>query len=276
MEALKAVIRQFRERPGTTTTEDVLNVAQEYLQTVVLKLIFQSKFGGALSFMGGTCLRICYDLKRYSEVLDFALDDKTSPYSFSQLVALVRKELQLVAFDVSTNIHEDKVVQKAFLRFSGLPEALELKGILKGQKIHIKLEVDVRPPPLGKSERESFFVNRFGEIFPILKHNLPTLFAGKILALLHRPYARGRDYYDLIWYLSRKTPLNLDYLNRGMKGKKFADQKEVFQSLQKKIESVKPQIILKDIGRFLEDPAEEKWILRFKDLFQQLVRPVFG
>lgn len=223
--------------------------------------------------MGGTALRMCYEIKRYSEDLDFTLDDKKEPYQFSFLIHTVTRELGLRGFDISSSFQEDKVVQKGFLKFGGLGPTFGLKSFQGDQKLHVKLEVDIKPPLLKKKERESFFVSRFGEIFPILKHTLPTLFAGKVLALLYRPYARGRDYYDLIWYLSQKVDLNLDYLNRGakLKGEKFRNVKEVFKILEKKVMEVKPSVILKDVGRFLEDPSEQKWFNQYEKVFNQLV-----
>ncbi len=269
MEKLKRIIQGL---PANSFTEQVIvNTTREYLQVLLLKMIYQSSFGSALSFMGGTSLRICYDLKRYSEDLDFALDDKPRSYKFSSLIQTLKRELELQGFEVSENFHEEKIVQKAFLSFSGLSQALELKSFGKDQKIHIKLEVDTKPTPLKKGERESFFVTRFQEIFPILKHTLPTLFAGKILAIFLRPYARGRDYYDLIWYLTRKTGLNLSFLNRGLKEQSFKTREEVFKALRKKIQEVDPALILKDISRFLEDPTEAQWVSRYLELFDQLL-----
>lgn len=271
MEKVKRMVEQLKTRPAPATEQEILNTVREYFQVLILKFIYQSKFGAALSFMGGTCLRICYDLKRYSEDLDFAFDDRKVPYRFSQLVDLIKKQFQLLGLELSSNVHEEKIVQKAYLRFSGLSGLLRLGSLHKEQKLHLKIEVDVRPVPLKKEERESFFVNRFDELFPILKHTLPTLYAGKILAILHRPYSRGRDYYDLIWYLSRKTELNLNYLNRGLKKGHFKSVAEVYEALREKIKNVRPEIILKDIGPFLEDPRESDWITRYSGLFEQLV-----
>src|SRR3990167_9440080 len=211
MERLKQIAKDLRSASPRATEQAIFNAAREYLQTLILKLIYGSKYGPALSFMGGTALRVCYDLKRYSEDLDFALDDPKAPYRFSGVAELLKKELTLLGYEVSLKIDEEKIVQKAFLGFAGLPEALQLRSFRKGQKLHIKLETDIRPPALNEGDRESFFVNRFKEIFPILKHTLPTMFAGKILAVLYRAYIRGRDYYDLIWYLTQKTEINLGY-----------------------------------------------------------------
>ncbi len=272
MEGLKQVIKELQSRPLPPTEQEILNAAREYLQTLILKFIYQSKQGAALSFMGGTCLRICYDLKRYSEDLDFSLDDKKVPFDFPLLVATLEKQISLLGFQVTSQQHAEKIVQKGFLSFAGLPGALNLKSFRKEQKIHIKVEVDTRPPVLEAGDRESYFVNRFHEIFPILKHSQPTLFTGKILAVLFRAYTRGRDYYDLLWHLGNKTAINLIYLNRGHQGTPFKNEAELFEALREKIHRADPAIVLKDIERFLEDPAETAWISRYQELFEQLVR----
>jgi len=272
MEGLKKWVMELRSRPRPADEQEIFNVAREYLQVLCLKKIAQSKFGGALSFMGGTCLRICYDLKRYSQDLYFAWDDRKVPYDFSLLIDRLQNEMTLSGFNVSTNVHAEKTVQKAFLRFADLPETLALQNLRREQKLHIKIEVDVRAVPLKKGDRESFFVHRFDEMFPILKHSLPTLFAGKILAIFFRPYPRGRDYYDLLWYLKRKIQLNLAYLNRGIRDIHFKNIEEVLKNLQDHIQRVRPETILKDIGRFLEDPSEAVWIARYREVFAQLLQ----
>lgn len=272
MERLKKIISDKKRFSATLTEDEIINITREYLQILILKIMFQSKFGASLSFMGGTCLRICHDLKRFSEDLDFCRDGPIQDYDFVQMLAVIQRELQLRGFSVSHKVHDDKTVQKAFIKISDLETQLGLKGFRRGQKIHVKLEVDVKPTSLKKTERESFFVNRFQEIFPILKHSPPTLFAGKVLAILCRPYDRGRDYYDLIWYLSQKTPLNLDYLNRGMKKRRFKNMEQVWDAVENKVQGINPSAILQDIGRFLEDPGEEVWIKRYPEVLAQLIR----
>ncbi|MBI3534386.1 MAG: nucleotidyl transferase AbiEii/AbiGii toxin family protein, partial [Deltaproteobacteria bacterium] len=266
----KKIIKALQYRNQAITEQEILNTIREYIQTIILKIIFQSKYGSALSFMGGTALRICYNIKRYSDDLDFALDNPKEPYDFFQLIKLIQKELIWLKFDVTSSASKDKIVQKGFLRFAGLGKEFGLKSLGSMQKLHVKIEVDISPIPIKTEERESFFVNRFQEIFPILKHTLPTLFAGKVLAILKRPYNRGRDYYDLIWYLTQKTELNLVYLNRGLKNANFKNQTEVLNTLQKKIQSIDPSMILKDMSRFLEDPTEKDWILKYQELYNQL------
>lgn len=270
MERLKKIVEELRSRSSPVIEQEILNTLREYLQVIVVKLIYQSRYGDALSFMGGTCLRICYNLKRYSEDLDFSLDGPQGNFSFRSLIEHLARELKLLGFDLSTSVKENKTVRKSFLGFAGFHRMLGLGTFREGQKLHIKIEADANPPPLTKGGRESFFVNRFQEVFPILKHSLPALFAGKIAAILQRPYACGRDYYDLIWYLGRKTEPDLNYLNRAVKGKNFAAWGEVVAALKRQVQNMKPSDILNDIGGFLEDPTEAQWILRYQELFDQL------
>lgn len=45
--------------------------------------------------------------------------------------------------------------------------------------------------------------------------DLPSLFAGKNHAVLCREYTKGRDWYDFLWYVARKAPINFDFLGNA-------------------------------------------------------------
>lgn len=251
----------------------MVNRIREYLQILILKSISHSKFGGCLAFMGGTSLRICYDLKRFSEDLDFALDRPIGGYSFSRLMGAVERDFEANGYVVEVAAGEEKTVQKAFIKLSKVLHPLGLSH-REGQKIHIKVEVDTNPVRVGDDQLESFFITKFEEIFPILKHRIETLFAGKISAIFSRTYAKGRDYYDLIWYLTRKTEIDLTYLNGCMKQMKrapFEGAEEVYRHLDEVVTKVCPEEVLRDIGRFLEDPTEERWLKEYQTVFRQLI-----
>lgn len=254
------------------TGQQLQNVIREYLQVLILKAIYQSKYGASLSFVGGTCLRICYNLRRYSEDLDFALDRKMPKYSFKELNEIIADYLKHTNFEVDLNIQEEKTVQKSFIRISKIMHFFGLSP-LKSQKLHVKLEIDTNPVHVTDKEIETFFVTKFDENFPILKHTDDTLFAGKICAALNRAYTKGRDFYDLIWYLNKGTKINFRYLNKaflqaGFK-QQFKDESEVVNKLQEKIKVVDVKDIFKDVSRFLEDSGEERWVKDYPAAFKQ-------
>lgn len=284
---MQKLIRLLDEIRGTAhpPNEALVHHVREYLQLVILKTIYGSKYGRVLSFMGGTCLRICYGLKRYSEDLDFALDRPIGGYSFPALVRMVATETGKRGFDVETTADEKLAVHKSFIKFSNLLYPMKLSH-RKDHKLQIKLEVDTKPISVTDDELESHFVARYDEIFPLLKHKNETLFAGKVLALLCRAYTKGRDYYDLIWFLARKTEIDFEYLNNGIEQATaggritarppFNSFGEVMEALRTTIEKADPQVIMRDISRFLEDPAEENWIKDYRKLFEQLTKEYHG
>ena len=49
-------------------------------------------------------------------------------------------------------------------------------------------------------------------------HDRASLFAGKLHAVLNRPWTKGRDLYDLVWYLADRTwpAPNLSLLNAAL------------------------------------------------------------
>ena len=55
--------------------------------------------------------------------------------------------------------------------------------------------------------------------------DLPSLFAGKLHAVLCRKYTKGRDFYDLLWYLGKKIEPNYLLLNNALE----QTQHETFQ-----------------------------------------------
>lgn len=277
MQNLIKLIKQFRLESPLLTHQDLINHMREYLQILILRSVYHSKYGSAISFMGGTCLRICYNLKRYSEDLNFALDKKNRGYSFGRLIEVVKKDLGETGFNVDVTVNDETVVQKAYLSFNELLQSMGLPS-RKGQKIHIKLEVDVGSVKVGNDQLESFFVSKYNEIFPILKHKKETLFAGKLLAILSRTYTKGRDYYDLIWYLKENTAIDGKYLKDGIVqiNKKLSSPipqfkltADLFDYLTRQIAKIDAAVILKDIEKFLEEPEEKRWIKDYKNVFAQ-------
>jgi predicted nucleotidyltransferase component of viral defense system len=134
--------------------------------------------------------------------------------------------------------------------------------------------VDTEPVKVKGEQVESYFVTKFDEIFPIKKHKIETLFAGKISAILGREFAKGRDYYDLIWYMTKKTEIDMGYLNASINRigfSPFKNKKEVFEHLSDVVAKTRPEVIMKDIARFLEDPKEAEWIKNYQDVFKQLM-----
>jgi len=176
-----------------------LHVLREYVQNEILALIQKSGANLKLYFVGGTALRFLYRIPRYSEDLDFSAGPNWNPEEFRDEMEEIRTGLALGGYHLSTTVKEDRIVQKASFRFSQLLHDVGLSPH-RNQNLFISFEVDIRPPEGWSGERTIVNIVR-----PILiqHYDLRSLFTSKIAAIMTRPYPKGRDYYDLFWYISR-------------------------------------------------------------------------
>lgn len=192
-----------------------INWMREYLQARILSILQSQEAMNSLAFHGGTALRFLFHLPRYSEDLDFALEKKAFPVSFQDLLQSIKQELTLEGYQVTIKVNDHKTVHNAMVNFIGLLHEFELSQHVK-QRFSIKLEVDTNPPA-GAITTTSLIRHR--ELFINLHHHdQSSLFAGKIHALMQRNYLKGRDVYDLIWYLSDRSwpPPNFELLNNAL------------------------------------------------------------
>ncbi len=236
---------------------DKLNVMREYLQAYVLKILHGEGFFRSNAFVGGTALRFLYGLPRFSEDLDFSLEKKGNN-SFTEILKKIKQELTLAGYEISVSYQSEKTVQKANVKFEKLMYEAGLSP-LKNQKISVKLEIDTNPPR-GASLKTQI-VNQY---FPIafLAHDLNSLFAGKLIAFLVRKYTKGRDFFDVGWYLSRWKDLspNMTLLQNGLRQAAWqrvlptdSTWRKVIYQIVKKADWKK---VREDVENFLENPND--------------------
>lgn len=190
------------------------NVAREYLQARLLGGMQRAGAMIPLAFHGGTALRFLYASPRYSEDLDFALERAQEQYNFRAYLRAVRAEFEGEGYTVTLKVSDQKTVHSAFIRFPGLPYELGLSPH-RNEVLAVKIEVDTNPPA-GAGLVTT--VIRRHVMLQIQHHDRASLLAGKLHALLERPFTKGRDLYDLLWYLSDPNwpPPNLMLLNNAL------------------------------------------------------------
>ena len=192
-----------------------LNVAREYLQARILACLQRAGAMIPLAFHGGTALRFLYASARYSEDLDFALERARAGYTFRAYLQTIRREFAAEGYTVDLKVNDRRVVHSAFVRFPGLPYELGLsahpRAALSG-----KIEVDTNPP--AGAVLATTVIRRYVTL-QLQHHDRASLLAGKLHAILQRRYVKGRDIYDLLWYLSDPDwpPPNLAMLNNALR-----------------------------------------------------------
>lgn len=220
-------IARMLEKYEPVTLEDNTRALREILQEVALLGLWRSRFFEKAAFYGGTALRILYELDRFSEDLDFSLLEPREDFDLSRYSHALQKELEAFGFSVQVN-RVDKVVdspvQSAFLKADTMNQLLVIRTkqeildqLPRGQVLKIKLEVDTDPPP-GFETHTRYLLNPIP--FSVRTYVLPDLFAGKMHAVLCRRWktrVKGRDWYDLVWYVANHPELNLSHLEQRMR-----------------------------------------------------------
>lgn len=243
---------------------------REITQEIVLAALGRSDFFQKAAFHGGTCLRIFHGLNRFSEDLDFALHAPDESFRLEPYLRSVCDELTAYgyAFEIQSRPKTGQVVQKAFLKDDSIGRLLTLDyrsptGPMR--KIRVKLEVDTRPP-VGAGYEISYL--DFPFVSSVAVFDLPSLFAGKMHALVCREYVKGRDWYDFIWYTAQRVPPNYGLLasaleqtgHRASSGKLGSE--ECMAMLEEKIGTIDWNNARADVERFIkphELPSLKLW-----------------
>jgi hypothetical protein len=93
-------------------------------------------------------------------------------------------------------------------------------------------------------------------------HDRPSLLAGKIHALLTRKYTKGRDLYDLIWYLSDRSwpEPNFPFLRAALEQTGWTgpevDAGSWSEVVAARLDAIDWRRAVEDVRPFLERPAD--------------------
>ena len=280
------MIKEWLEEYKPVNQEAAEQALREIMQEIALAGLQRSGFFEKAAFYGGTALRIFHGLQRFSEDLDFSLLEATPGFSLEPYLKGIETEFSALGVIVSIeekNKTAKTDVDSAFLKPDTAWKELIIKAILAQEQvkmrpsIKIKIEVDTSPPP-GFSTEEKLLLKPFS--FYVKCFTLPDLFAGKMHALLFRKWkgrVKGRDWFDMEWYIKKGIPLNLGHLlirsqDSGGWKEKLMTKEQFMTLLQNKIQSVSFNSIRNDIVRFIpDDKMIEIWSPQyFSDLVQKI------
>jgi predicted nucleotidyltransferase component of viral defense system len=265
---------------------EVENALREIMQEVALAGLERSGFFTKAAFYGGTALRIFHGLNRFSEDLDFSLLEPDPAFDIMSYLQPVITEFAAMGMEVSVSQKKKSAItsiNSAFLKPDTLWSELELEklvpqsGLSRPPAIKIKIEVDKEPPP-GFQTEELLLLKPFS--FYVKCFTLPDLLAGKMHALLFRKWkqrVKGRDWYDMEWYIRKGVGLNLDHFhqrainNNDLENKKLTE-KQFRKLLDERIDAVSINAIKEDIIRFIPHP--EQLDIWSREYFHDLVKKI--
>ncbi|MCH1430935.1 MAG: nucleotidyl transferase AbiEii/AbiGii toxin family protein [Chlamydiales bacterium] len=221
------VIKSMFDSYRATTRDEAEQALREILQEVVLLGVWRAKLFEKMAFYGGTALRILHGLNRFSEDIDFTMLKAEPDFSWAPFAKTIETELKNYGFNFELK-QKSKMfkssVESAFLKTNTLKAMLQveipqtyLEGYHPTGLLKIKIEVDKNPVEGFRTSTEML---RYPLPVPIQSVALPDLFASKLHAALYRAWkdrVKGRDWYDVLWYIRNKIPLSLEHFKACMK-----------------------------------------------------------
>jgi len=272
---MSTIFDQMLSRYEIKTNEDKRNANHEVMQQVTLSALHRAGFFNKAAFYGGTCLRIFYDLPRFSEDMDFSLLKKEDNFLLEHYFDSISTEFEALGRNVvitKKNKKYNTQVESAFLKDKTDIYNLEFQT---EKSVKIKIEVDKNPPLNFKTEYKllmlpySFMTRCF---------SLPSLYAGKMHAFLFRNWnnrVKGRDWYDLEWYVRNGSTIDFEHLKErtlqsGHLGNKELTKEKCIDLIIARIEATNIEMVKADVSPFIKNTKElEIWS---KDYFLQLAK----
>jgi len=266
--------------------EETLAAMREIMQEIALAALSRTDFFKKAAFYGGTALRIFHGLDRYSEDLDFSLLETDPSFSLTPYFSAITDEFEALGIRVSIREKDKRVktpIESAFLKSETLWQELVLEdvivqhGISSNKSVKIKIEID-RVPPWGFETEEKLLIKPFS--FYVNCFSLPSLFAGKLHALLFRKWknrVKGRDWYDMEWYIRKGIPLNVPhFFVRATETNDWLEttisKEQILELLKEKINSVSFDAVKDDVRKFIRTDDQLKiWNANyFNDLVEKM------
>lgn len=281
-------IGQMLNRYELQTVHDHENALKEIIQEIVLLGLWRSKFYEKALFYGGSALRILYNLDRFSEDLDFSLNQPEKNFHITKYLDAIKAELELWGFEVHAEEKDRKIrntIDSAFIKANTLIHLLKIDSNLKTHKnavMKIKLEID-RDPAIGFSSDTRYHL--YPIPFTIKTMTLPDLFAGKMHALLCRTIRtniKGRDWYDLIWFVKNNIPCDLHYLRNKMvqtghmDGSEALTRETLVELLSRKVKEIDFSLAKNDVAPFLKTARQKDELSLWSEAFfnEYLIREI--
>ena len=236
-----------RERQLKTNRWYIRSLLKEYLQMYLLYFIYTEKeYKDNFIFTGGTCLRHFYGLERLSEDIDFDYLKKVD-------AGKLRKDVENFFFvkykykDLRVSLKQKN--KQVLLKFKVM-QKLALADRNESNWLYVKIDLSANNSKYYSAITSS--KSEFGFNFIARHYDLSTLMTNKIDAIFNREIfkgrdnkltIKGRDYYDLMWFLKQEVKPNMERLRDLWKEKDLTLQR-LADRLEERVEEVNKRYLL--------------------------------
>ncbi len=260
---------------GSLDAETRRNALKEELQFYVLNFIYHHSEYNSWIMYGGSSLRIIHGLDRMSVDLDFEISHAITEKFLEEL----KKEVE----DHFTNTYgagADFLTVKIttgrglILKFH---VGEELSSGHPSKQVHVKIDLNHFVAPKTVTERRP--INRDQLSFVIITYNMSSLMASKLAAIFLRGTRgvgeatyeeKGRDIYDLLWYMNKKVVPDFDYL--VAKGIDTKDPRTLFDKLTLQMNKVNDKNLEQDLEPlFVDKNYIRNWLKNWRESYLRLL-----
>ncbi len=261
---------------GVADPETQRNALKEELQYYVLDFIYHHPEYKRWVMYGGSALRICHGLDRMSVDLDFEVNHLVTDDFLKELQGEISEYFKST-YQIGSDMLTMKVNHSRGLILKFLVgEKLGLGH--SSNQVHVKIDLNNFLAPKTVTERRP--INRSQLSFVIITYNMSALMASKIAAIFLRGQRgvgevvyeeKGRDIYDLLWYMGKKVVPDLDYLN----AKNVEEAKEIrtlFAKLTIQMNKVSDDNLAHDLTPlFTSQTFVTRWLSNWRESYLQLL-----
>jgi len=231
------------------------HLLREYLQYKILEIIYNSRFGSKLIFLGGTALRIVYSIPRFSEDLDFDNLD-LSKEDFSDLSSLVKKKLEKQGLEIETKLS----FKEAFRCYVKIPKLLSSFGLSDLPDEKIVIQIDTYPQNFDFSSN-IFNLDKFDVYEKIKVTPIEVILSQKIHTILGRKRKKGRDFFDVDFLIRNKGIVpNFQYLKEKLN---IENEKELKERLKKELKEIDFEKMASNVSKYLFNSEHNRRVKSF-------------
>ena len=235
-------------------------ILREYLQYKILEILFEGPYAPKFCFLGGTCLRLVHNNSRFSDDLDFD-NFQVTETEFSAVSDNIKTGLEKQGYQVEIK-QVFRGAYHCYIRFPGLLYEQRLSGF-RTEKILIQLDTE---PQQFDFQPQNFVLNKFDVTTNIFVTPVELLLAQKFTTLLMRKKSKGRDFFDIVFLLSKGIKPDYRYLQMKTG---IVDSNQLRQRVQELCSRTNMEEMVADVSPFLFDPADEKKIRLFLPIIEQ-------
>lgn len=260
---------------GGLDAETRRNALKEELQYYVLNFIYHHPEYNGWIMYGGSALRIIHGLDRMSVDLDFEVTHEVTEKFLEELKKEVNEHFANT-YGTNADFLSIKTTKGRglLLKFT---VGEELSFGHSSKQIHIKIDLKHFVAPKTVTERRP--INRDQLSFVIITYNMSALMASKIAAIFLRGTRgvgeaiceeKGRDIYDLLWYMNKKVVPDFDYISA--KDIDIKDPRALFDKLTIQINKVSDKNLEQDLEPlFVDKNYIRNWLKNWRESFLRLL-----